>query len=174
MSIPCCSCCCGNVQIKVQGNMIQQSIRSKISSYEKKSPRFLYLIQGKSIEMQNIKRSKVFSHGESCECTRCMRCGTAFRFFYNNKNLYMEKIQLPNYAQNAFECNHHRLSRTNDKINSIDLNAHSDKLELFDVKSNENNVDFQLMFSNKYDPFVGSYNDNHMFFADGSLGNVSY
>ena len=169
MNLSCCSCCCGNIKIK--GSMVPQSIHPKVSSLETKSFRpgkSYYLIQGNSIEIQNKKEHKrCIQSSQSCNSIKCTTCNTIFKFYSNYKKTYMEKIIHFNEIEASSDQKQANLPQSNDKSQK-ENNSNE-----FDQKDIENDCDFELMFSNKYCPFVGSYTSSMFPGINGSINNMS-
>ena len=165
-----CLCMCGNVQIK--GQMVLQNMHQCINSYDRKNTqncKSLFLILSHPIEIQNLTNCKGSLHSESCDYTRCTKCGTVFRFFSCNKKSYVEKIIQSKPPQRQSNKSKICLSQKNNHIQN--LNHYSDSGS---TEYNEEDIDFELMFSNKYDPFIGSSKNRVNVSIDGLLENVSY
>ena len=76
----------------------------------------------------------------------------------------MEKIIHFNEIEASSDQKQANLPQSNDKENNSNE---------FDQKDIENDCDFELMFSNKYCPFVGSYTSSMFPGINGSINNMS-
>lgn len=151
-----CSCCCGNLQINGQIVQIQMNIKASPNKEKVSNKKAYYLIQSNSVEILNKKlKSKQVKCCKSFNSLKCPICSTIFKLLTNDKKNYLE-ITKNNYVQ----------GQINGQIEETDK----------DIKLNhiEDDCDFELMFSNKYYPLIGSYNSNSDYRFVGSLGNESF
>lgn len=165
-----CSCNCGNMQIK--GTIVPLCINSSDASKESKSSRpseIFFSIQSQAVKILNNKRHKksIIKPAE-LHSIKCSDCGTIFKFYSHRNKIYLERI-LPsfqsqnNIVQEQAKENQYK-NGFQDLINENNINN----------KYIEEDGDFELMFSNKYYPLIGSY-ENHMNMSFGeSLGNDTY
>lgn len=170
MNVSCCTCLCG--QVKIRGSMIPLNKHQNISAKEMTSSQFrksLYVVHTKLIEIQRKKQSKKYIlQGQTMNPFSCLTCNTSFKFYFHNNKAYIEKSE-PFDALNTLDCSKQKkLLQCNDE-SRLDNNNHSEN----DHKPIEDDVDFELMFSNKCRPFIGSYKSNMFVYNNVSFENQS-
>ena len=181
MKISCCCCTCGNLRIR--GQLSQQCKFPNTPIPERginQISKTLFSIQPSTIEIQKIKKEKGFSSNKPCSDMKCTICGTTFRFLRCHGNSYMERIQMPsrsttiNGPKKAICKNTRKPSQSSNKIQSQvmdegnELNIESLSKNMIDKMIGED-CDFELMFSNKFEPIVGSYEQKINMPLDGNL-----
>lgn len=148
-------CVCGNIQIR--GQLVSQNShldnRSKIS-------KAIYKIDLQSIEVQNTQRMKKHVQSKTCLKMKCLICETIFQFIYLKK-LFLEKTQPIYHSYKKFHIQKVNMSSfvLFENLFSFEQKKEEKKKCLTEhtIKFNEEDTDFDIMFSNKDEPFVGSY-----------------
>lgn len=174
MEIKNCKCACGNISFK--GQFILQVFHLCVDANGLQFLKTLFLLQSQSIEMQYTKNIKKCFYKKIQSDILCLFCGTIFRTLICDSKIYIEKIQRANLSIQKicqYQINMHKqYYYMNNKISNIafatvlqpikqiktqkeEKNLENDLItqKLFD----ENDTDFDLMFSNKFEPFIGSY-----------------
>lgn len=190
MNISSCSCTCGNLRIRGLLNQQSHYPHSQASGRDQLS-KTLFSIQPHSIEIQRIRKEKGNLHNKPCSDMKCTICGATFRFFSCKGNSYMERIQPTHKHCNKIPTNTNFNSKSNgDEVQLAQQTNQSNNNHLQNSLSVDNrntdyfnknlldkmiigDSDFELMFSNKYDPVVGSYEQQINATLDGSnISNV--
>lgn len=177
-----CSCNCGNIFIK--GQLVPLCFHYNIDKDGFQLCKTHYLMQSKSIEIQNTKSTKKNLHRKIGIDLKCTLCETAFRVITCDSKLYLEKsshVHLSNEKLHQYSNNYHFYKSIKNNcilvipftsfMNSSSVNNNKQDSQIYlpndpldrqvNNKLDEGDTDFELMFSNKYDPFVGSY-EYHM------------
>lgn len=166
MSITYISCSCGNIQIR--GNIIRKSKLVLSNTNRCQNLHFCkkkFILFNNSFEIQKCKQIKRFGPNCSCLNFECQRCGDYF-FITCQEKLYLQQvIKLNTKSGNLNKANKIELNSKSEYLKQskkIELNKKMElseqnlKMKNDDCKINDD-CDFELMFSNRYEPFVGSY-----------------
>lgn len=148
MSISCVSCSCGNIQMK--GTVLYKSKCLSIHIDRPENFHFyknIFVFNQNSFEIKKSKQLKKFYSNNSFMNLKCKKCGICFHLTCKDK-IYLQQFIILNSKNKNF------LQKKDIKMN--DLNDHDWKSNNIDCKFNVD-CDFELMFSNKDEPFVGSY-----------------
>lgn len=176
MKTMCSSCTCGNILIK--GNLVSQCLHHDIQT---KMSKTLFSIDFHSLQMRNFNRIARCLINETCSKVKCLICGTIFKFFYKNLHLYVEKTQIINNLCKKYQyCfNQQQLQSINRSVIILFANLFK-PLALFNQNEskisfqnesnnqlknsnfNDDDTDFEIMFSNKDEPLVGSYKQQNV------------
>lgn len=173
MEITSNKCSCGNIILK--GLLVPLFFQFNVEENGFQFCKTLYYIKSQTVELQNSNNTKICSHKNAPSDIFCFRCGTLFRALIDESKFYLEKkqiIQLSTGKMNKYQNIHnnsylnkriHKTSFTNilkplkkQKI-QLEKQFKTDNNSLNQHSYNEYDTDFELMLSNKYAPFVGSF-----------------
>ncbi|KAK8840332.1 hypothetical protein M9Y10_030889 [Tritrichomonas musculus] len=172
MKNTCCSCLCGNIQIR--GNLCEQNKFhnfKQVEQQQKSKKKALFSFQPHTIEIHITVKEKASNFCNTCSDMRCLNCGTIFHFLSIKGNPYFERIQFPIKFPSQMilipKKNHENISldhclqnssknRTENSFNEINHDFCSLNSNIIN-QNYDADGDFEIMFSNKFDPFVGSY-----------------
>lgn len=173
MEITSNKCSCGNIILK--GLLVPLFFQFNVDKNGLQFCNTLYLIKSQTIELQNSNNLKICSHKNAPSDIFCFRCGTIFRAVIGESKLYLEKKQIVHLSTD--KMNKYQNSHNNSYINKkfhitsitnilkplkkqkiqIKEQLNADKNSINQHSFDEYDTDFELMFSNKYEPFVGSF-----------------
>lgn len=170
------SCNCGNMVIKGQLTSLSSS-----NDIVTKTIKTLFEIDFQSLEIQNIQRAAKHLCNKSYIRVKCLLCQTVFKMFSISSQLYFEKVQPINHSSKQFQSylNNNQKQKINNstiihfsdlfrpfvfsnKRESKEPAQNESQNQLESNKFNDEDTDFDIMFSNQYDPFVGSYKQQNI------------
>lgn len=184
MSSCSCACTCGKLLFK--GQLIPQCLHHSTMKKGVIIRKSFYSIES-LIEIENDKCSKLCSHDLSLTKMKCMTCGTTFRVLSYESKLFLEKAQQLNISNQRLpqfqgKCQLQNLHKNNNisviplyKVTKPLNNLQDEQSALQSEQLNQqtcekcNDTDFELMFSNEYDPYVGSYKYHIEDFSNGEF-----
>lgn len=174
MKVSSCSCACGNVLIK--GQLAPQCLHYYTEKDGQNVYKTFFSLQSQSIDIQEFKDGNKCLYNKTHSNMKCLICGTSFRALSCDNKIYLEKTQPYNHLskkQLQKCCKNHQLHKNNNVfivpfssiIKPLALNEKGDQINSQIDKANqqvcskfdEDDTDFEIMFSNQYDPFIGSY-----------------
>lgn len=175
MIVSCCTCNCGNIHI--EGQLMPQLHHQFTEKGGHKFCKTFFYLKSHSLNFQNSRDGKKHTLSKSSSNVRCLVCGTSFRAISCDQKLYLEKSQpfknSNKLCQKYFQNNQMNNLLKNNNVLVVPFSILLKQIPCKQItnecadannKFNENDTDFELMFSNKYDPFVGSYehyNENY-------------
>ena len=183
------SCDCGN--LKIAGQKLPRSVYPNISPSDRERLRNIQSIsyvKQQGIEIRDTRQVHVRLLSPTCADMHCI-CGALFRFFIGRGFSYFGRIcnsdqgnqQVPNpsdtYPQSLLYTGNNLpkilmpliSKRPNQgQINKIDRHS----LNPFNEIVNNIDTDFDLMFSNRLEPVVGSYKKSTILPNDGLIGAI--
>ena len=186
------ACCCNCGNISANGQILPPGAAPNIPPTERRffsGCRQIFLIRSKTIVVRDIRNLQARMLSPTT-ADLCCSCGTIFRFYCGRGYSYFSKLTTPNNGtpntnsatqistaqiphilaplishnstQPKVQIQFHpqEPSPENTQINNTALNGNED-------------TDFDLMFSSKIDPIVGSYKQQIGLFGEETLGNIA-